>query len=344
MIGRHVDVRLNRGRLTRRLGLVVSVTALLVSYAAAPAQAADEPSPLPDEGFAIIQGTVVSDPVLAQRLIEQYWTPERMRAAIPEDFPADIDDPALEAADRPGDPGPEETVAEPIQPSPTTNGQGPSAATGVNASPGVGKVFFTKENGKDYVCSGGAINNPTKNMVSTAGHCIHGGKHGTWHHNWTYVPYYDHGSAPYGIWAAKYFTTVKGWTKHSYSWWDFGWVNVHTNAGKKLIHKTGGQGLSVNYGKKIGVTLLGYPAAAPYDGQWQHYCQGHIFPKGVQRVGIVCPMTPGSSGGPYLRAWDNDLRFGYTNGVISHGGGGKIYSPYFDTAVKNNYNVAKNKA
>lgn len=301
---------------------------------------AEEPSRGQDEGYALINGQYVGDPDLATRLLRAYWTPERMRSAQPVRKPNPPSDPDTEKLDRPGRTGAARSAAEPAKPLTTS-----FSTAAVNASPGVGKVFFTdKSDGKDYVCSGSTINNPAANMVSTAGHCVHHGKGGHWHENWTYVPYYDHGAAPYGIWAAKWFTSVKGWTKKSYSWWDFAFVNVWTNGGQKLVHRTGGQGLSFNYGKWISVTLLAYPNAAPFDGQWQIYCQGNMYPHGFTQVGFNCLMTGGASGGPFLRAWDNDLRFGYTNSVIAHGPDDKNYGPYFDDDVLDIYNLAKNKS
>ena len=99
-----------------------------------------------------------------------------------------------------------------------------------------------------------------------------------------------------------------------------------------------------NYGKWISVTLLAYPAAAPFDGGWMQYCQGSMYPFGFTQVGFNCLLTGGASGGPFLRAWNNTIKFGYTNSVIAHGPDDKNYGPYFDSDVRNIYNVAKNKA
>lgn len=317
------------------------VALLALAFATAPAQAATtEPSNSMAEGVSMIQGQMVSNPVSAKILIEAYWTPERMRAARPVEKPLPIEDPALELRDRPGRVGTPRSAAVPAGPE-TSGTQGIQA---VNASPGVGKVFFTDSDGDDWVCSGSTINNPTKNMVSTAGHCVHEGDGGEWMENWAYVPLYNYGAAPHGVWAAKSFTSVKGWTKWGYSWWDFGFATMWTNNGVKLVHKTGGQGISFNYGKWISVTLLAYPSAAPFDGGWMQYCQGSMYPKGFQQVGFNCLLTGGASGGPFLRAWDNDLKFGYTNSVIAWGPDDKNFGPYFDNDVLDIYNAAKNKS
>jgi len=340
---------LPRRSLTASLVLALLGTAL----AGGPAQAGGPASAGPDgaaqaaaraatrqvaAGHAVIAGRRVTDARTAQRLIEAYWTPARMRAAVPVDKPAPADRTARERADRPGRVGRAHAAAQPIGPRTTS-----PTRQAVNASPGVGKVFFTA-NGKNYVCSGSTVNNPAKNLVSTAGHCVHGGKGGTWHSNWAYVPGYRDGSAPFGVWAAKEFTSVKGWTKWSFSWWDFAFVTMWTNNGQKLVHRTGGHGISFNYPKNIPITLLAYPSAAPFTGQVQIYCQGSMYPKGVQQVGFTCLMTKGSSGGPFLRAYDNTLRFGYVNSNIAHGPDDKSYGPYFDDDVAHIYAVAKHKS
>lgn len=72
--------------------------------------------------------------------------------------------------------------------------------------------------------------------------------------------------------------------------------------------------------------------------------QGNIKAAGAQRVKLKdCLLNHGSSGGPFLRAWDNDLRFGYVNSVMSYKYSGNMYGPYFDDDTLDIYNVAKNK-
>ncbi|MEV4758901.1 hypothetical protein AB0J86_27915 [Micromonospora sp. NPDC049559] len=349
----------------RHLTIVVSTSLAVLSGlvpAGAPARAdTTSSSGRVATAAATFHDRPISDPDTAQALAEAYWTPERMRAARPVPLPEGAEELAGEATDRPGRVGEPRNGAEPAGPltdaplaetsraDGRTGGAGTLAAgsggAGVlaaTASPGVGKVFFTDTAGEDWVCSGGTINNPTANLVSTAGHCVHGGRRGTWHKNWVYVPYYDHGAAPYGVWAAKQFTSVAGWTDWSFLWWDFAFVNVWPRSGKKLVHTTGGHGISFNQPKQMPITLLGYPSAPPFDGQWQQYCQGTMKAGGAQRVRLGCPMTQGSSGGPFLQSYSNTIRFGFVNSVISHGFSGDLWGPYFEEDVADVYDSAKN--
>jgi V8-like Glu-specific endopeptidase len=324
--------------------VVVLVSLGLGVAPASAAGAASESSSTPTESTARINGQVVRDAATAQRLIEAYWTPERMRSAIPWNPEGVVDDAQLEQRDRPGNVGRPETDARPAGPSAAGGAPAGVAPKAVNTSPGVGKVFFSKAGGGNYVCSGSTINNPTRNVVSTAAHCIHGGKGGTDHENWMYAPLYHNGSTPHGKWPAKYFHATQGWTKHSYHWWDFAFVNVWPVGGVRLVEKTGGNGISFNQSKQIKVTALAYPSAAPYDGTKQIYCQADMHWAAAAQVKIFCGLTPGASGGPMFQNYDNNIRFGFTNSVVAYVWGSRNYGPYFDSDVRTVYNRAKNKA
>ncbi|MET0422493.1 MAG: hypothetical protein ABW046_01370 [Actinoplanes sp.] len=299
---------------------------------------ADEPSSTVVESTALINGRVVRDAATAQRLLDAYWTPERMRAAVPWNPAGVVDDAALEQRDRPGNVGRPDTPARPTGP---TN-PGP-VGRAVNSSPGVGKVFFSKAGGGNFVCSGSTINNPTGNVVSTAAHCIHGGKGGSDHQNWMYAPLYNNGATPYGKWPAKFFHATTGWTKHSYHWWDFAFVNVWPVDGLRLVSRTGGNGISFNQSKTIPVTVLAYPSAAPYDGTKQIFCQADLHWAAAAQVKVFCGLTPGASGGAMFQNYDNDARFGFTNTVVAYVWNDRNYGPYFDSDVRTVYHRAKDK-
>ncbi|MFI6242610.1 hypothetical protein ACIBEF_22325 [Micromonospora sp. NPDC050795] len=82
----------------------------------------------------------------------------------------------------------------------------------------------------------------------------------------------------------------------------------------------------------LAAVTVAQPQARP--ATWQHR----------RRIKLKnCPLNKGASGGPFLRAWDNDLRFGYVNSVMSYKYSGNMYGPYFDDDVMDIYNVAKNK-
>ncbi|SCL34412.1 hypothetical protein GA0074692_3825 [Micromonospora pallida] len=335
--------------LTRDRVIAAGVAVLCGLGVAAPPVRAEvastETSATVDTADARFHDRPIADAETAQRLADEYWTPERMRAATPLDMPAGGEVMPGEEADRPGRIGPPRTGAEPAGPRAAAPSGGAQTQS-VNASPGVGKVFFSsKVTGEDFQCSAAAVNNPTANLVATAGHCVHPGDgSNNWYINWVYVPLYNDGPTPkpYGTWAARTFTSVEGWTKWNYLWWDFAFVTMYPRNGQKLVHQTGGNGISFNQSKTIPILLLGYPGLPPYDGQIQHYCQGTMQVAGAQRVKLPCPMSKGASGGPFLRQYDNTLRYGFVNSVISYQFSGNLYGPYFEEDVADIYDSVKN--
>ncbi|PWW63415.1 trypsin-like serine peptidase [Actinokineospora spheciospongiae] len=325
-----------------RFHTVPVVALLAVCLAAAPAHAAvDVPSSTVVETAALINGQVVEDDAVAQRLIDAYWTPERMRAAKPVADPGVVDDPELERLDHPENTGPEETASAPVGPLAAVRSAGTRS---VVLSPGAGKVFFRDPvTLDDYVCSGSTINSTAKNVVSTAAHCVHGGKNGHQYDNWMYAPGFQDGIAHLGKFSAKYFHATKGWTSHSYNWWDFAFVNVRKLDGENLVHKTGGNGLLVNSSKQNAVTVLAYPGTGQYNGKDQIYCQADMHWAAAAQVKVYCGLPGGASGAPMIHQYSNAVKFGNVNGVVAYLWNDKNYSPYFDSYVLDVFNTAKNK-
>jgi hypothetical protein len=162
-----------------------------------------------------------------QQALGRYWTPARMRAARP-----DSQLPAVQAAAK--------AASTHRSTAPATKPQGPAvriapaapkAAPKAALKPGggqtvtpqayypnypvghpvartLGKVFFTSF-GLNYVCSATIVNSEGRSEVWTAGHCVSDG--GAWNTNWTFVPNYVNGSAPYGYWYAKQLWTTGAW-------------------------------------------------------------------------------------------------------------------------------------
>ncbi|GAA4669219.1 peptidase [Streptomyces chumphonensis] len=263
--------------------------------------------------------------------VEHYWTPERMRDARPV---------SVDAAGH-GESG-HERRQEP-QASGTAGSTPPAAPasgeirTALYETSVAGKVFFTDpSDGRDYVCSASALNSASKQMVITAGHCVHGGDGGDWMRNWAYVPRYRDGNRPYGTFAAKEFRAFNGWINNSDLDWDVAMVTTWPRDGDKLVNVTGGNGLSYNYSREQDVTVNGYPGDRD-NGQRQWYCTGTTERVSVfdGKIQLRCDFGGGSSGGPWMRKFDDASGLGYTNGVTSTvNSDGWNKSPYFGDSVK----------
>ena len=205
--------------------------------------------------------------------------------------------------------------------------------------PEAGKVFFDAPEGT-MVCSATVVKDPAhpgkSNMVWTAGHCVHAGKSGGWYRNIAFVPSYNDAgrsaaelegvaqeeAAPYGVWWADWAQTSDQWiaqggpTGGAGAPYDFAVLHVKPeNGGGKSLEETVGSALPVEFAapavpKVKSIKAIGYPAAAPYDGQKLYQCQdrpGRLSLRAsdptMYRIG--CTMTGGSSGGGWV-ATGND--------------------------------------
>ncbi|MFG1799474.1 trypsin-like serine peptidase [Micromonospora carbonacea] len=327
---------------------VVTVTASAALVAATvlvgtgPAQAAPVGGASATTVAATTSTTAARSGLTAAQQAGDYWTTERMRTAISADVLVKKAGAVAGKGLKPT--GPARSVP-PAAPTVTAASSVASQAGGdisayVAASATVGKVFFYNPvDGKNYVCSAGAVNSTSKLLVMSAGHCVHGGRGGQWMQNWIFVPLYNYGAEPYGRWSAKYLTAFNAWINDSNLDRDVSYITVYPNSsGQRLVDRVGGNGLSVNYSYTQAVTILAYPAAPPYDGGWQQYCQGTTYRPGSEnKIALNCGFTGGSSGSVWLRLY-NDV-YGYVNGIMSTlNSAGVNKSSYFDTAVMDVYN------
>jgi len=214
-----------------------------------------------------------------------------------------------------------------------------------------GKVFFTTHNDKNWVCSGSAVNSGGKDSVITAGHCVYGSLGGEvpgegWHTNWVFVPDYDNGYAPYGMWTAKQLWTLSNYIANQDEADDIGGAVINTNSyGQHIVNVVGGQGFAWNWSSSEYVYDFGYPAAAPFNGATLQYCNGSEFnwTSVSSTTGLACNFTGGSSGGPWLMSFNGTS--GYINGVndfVYTSLPGYIFSAYFGNNADSLYNAMAN--
>ena len=272
-----------------------------------------------------LAGGAAVDSTADAAALARYWTPERMRTAIPLDGPQSS--PAT-AQSKPGPTG---------RPGSTPSAAGRTDTLGplVTESAAVGKVFFTDPgNGLNYTCSASALNSSSKQMLITAGHCVHGGSGGTWMTNWTYAPRFRSGARPFGTFAAKQFRTFNSWISSSDKGRDVAMVTTWPLNGSKIVNVTGGHGLSWNYSREQAMTVMGYPGNRD-NGQLQWACTGTTRAVGDGRLELRCDFGGGSSGGPWLREFNDANGLGQVNGAMSTlATGGWNRSSYFDDSVK----------
>ncbi|MEU8385130.1 hypothetical protein [Streptosporangium sp. NPDC048865] len=226
----------------------------------------------------------------------------------------------------------------------------------------VGKVFF-RIGAKDYWCSASSVAAANRNLVATAGHCAYDAKTGSPAEYWIFIPGYDKGDTPYGIYVGHSLNLHEDFVGRGDYDYDYAFVTVHDGfrwkAGKtsgsyemesvgSLEDNVGGQGLATNRGAGLSALAFGYPAAPhpdgsrPYNGQQLKSCRGLTIKVKAptrlveQGVALACGFTNGASGGPWLIFYDNKKSVGYLNGVNSFAWDvntdrkyDRISSPYF---------------
>jgi V8-like Glu-specific endopeptidase len=268
------------------------------------------------------------------------WTADEMRAAISYQvptakgiltpMPADLAKPDGPAGAIEGTPP---TLA--IKPG---DGASPDSSEVGNYSQypfsAVGKVFFTQY-GRNYVCSAAIVKDRS---IWTAGHCVHAGNNRSdgWSTNVVFVPQYRDGSAPLGQCAVSNLTTSSDWYRNGNPNGldnDYAGGQISCN----VVGTTGKLGFAYNQSYTQNYNAVGYPAGSPFDGGNMISCPSGLARYGFgspTTYGIVCDMTGGSSGGPYI------INNGLLNGNVSYGNSnepGILYSPYFGSGAKGLY-------
>ncbi|UKA59850.1 trypsin-like serine peptidase [Arthrobacter sp. FW306-2-2C-D06B] len=283
-----------------------------------------------------------------------YWTPERMKNAVSGDVLATKAltraQAAVGLADLPVSPEqlfPALGRAVTIESQKATGTTAPSAVdrkanSGESSVSHIGKVFFTL-GGVNYVCSGNSVTSANQSTVSTAGHCLNEGP-GAFASNFTFVPAYLDGAAPYGKWTAKALYTTSQWSSNGNIQYDTGFAVMNTLNGQKLSDVVGASGVQFNAARGLAYKSFGYPAASPFTGESLRSCSGTATndPNNPQynTQGIPCNMTGGSSGGPWFIGTSSS---GYQNSVNSYGYGSNssnMYGPYWGTVIQGTYQTA----
>ncbi|WP_240935346.1 trypsin-like serine peptidase [Catellatospora methionotrophica] len=322
---------------------VTGLAAALV-LTSATAALADQPTTVADRNGNItavnrtIDGRPVTNEAAAKEVVA-YWTPERMAAAVDLDFARPkATGKETNTTSKPN--GKAGTIA-PVAPRMSVD----RGANLLNESLAIGKLYFNTPWGGSS-CSASTVSSGKRRLVMTAGHCVHsGGAGGSWYGNWVFVPQYRSGSQPYGSFAAYTVATRSAWVNSGSYPEDMAIVIMNNGGywGLKVVDTVGGHGLRWNWGYGPYMTAIGYPSNLG-GGEIQWFCQSGTWQGHDQVIRMYCPMTYGSSGGPWLQEYNDATGYGYINSVVSHGdnpGNGEFDGPYFDNDIKSLYDYAE---
>jgi V8-like Glu-specific endopeptidase len=233
--------------------------------------------------------------------IVAYWTPARMAAARWKGYQLDPRTGKITPYAKPGG----------------SAGGGASWSGNGAIEQRSGRILFSTEAG-DWICSGSVVNSTTGTgaTILTAGHCVYDGAEG-WSFNFMYIPDFDDaptytcGQTVHGCWTATRLGVHEdfhpsGFGPDAALRVDYGFALVgpggHSGSAD-LDTVTGGYGLSTaTVAHNVTKWAFGYPAAGRYKGRDLTYCTGTTSndPYLSGTWGMVCNMTGGSSGGPWI--------------------------------------------
>jgi V8-like Glu-specific endopeptidase len=270
-------------------------------------------------------GAQASSHAAAER-VARYWTPARMRAAVPLDMElrggrlrrveAAPADPLATASFKP--------VPTPTAPPYSVNGR-----------------IFVRQGGLEGYCSGTAIDSPTRQLVLTAAHCVNSGpregrRPALWSRYLEFVPAYTGGAAPFGTFVARrnYVRAPQAWIKAGNPAFDLGAFRVFPNEqGVNVADAVGGGAtIVIDQDRHQKFQTFGYPGEStrmqgcqsPYVGD---DALTYRF-AGPPTMGIRCHWAPGASGGGWLIGDGSQV-----NGVNTYlhtDDASRTYGPYFN--------------
>jgi V8-like Glu-specific endopeptidase len=203
--------------------------------------------------------------------------------------------------------------------------------------PAVGALFTTSAGKLDrHFCTASVVGSPHGDLVITAAHCVSGTS------GVVFVPGYDHGASPYGVWTVTKIYTDRSWQASSDPDDDVAFLRVGQPGSVPIEDVTGAEQLKTGTPARQLAEVIGYPDSAstpiacrnwtrePMSNQLEFDCGGY---------------TDGTSGGPFLADVNPQTAQGTVIGVIGgYEQGGLIpqvsYSPMFGANVAALYQLA----
>ncbi|WP_327279282.1 MULTISPECIES: trypsin-like peptidase domain-containing protein [unclassified Streptomyces] len=245
-------------------------------------------------------------------------------------------------------------AADPAVPGPTAPGTGgppagvhwrsggwqpsdPLVARPAAAEPAIGALFSPGEDGDgDHHCSAGVVHSPGGDLVVTAAHCVYRGVLG-FRTNLAFVPGYQDGEAPYGVWVPTRIDVDPRWAEDQDPDHDVAFLRMRRpgRPGERLEDTTGAQ--KIRFGPELPAParVVGYPN----DTEHPVECFNTARAAGPAQLRLDCADVPdGTSGGPVLT--DAHTLIGVVGGRDGGGDEKTSYSSFFDDAVRALYERA----
>jgi V8-like Glu-specific endopeptidase len=247
--------------------------------------------------------------------------------------------PGTKATNRPTQAGPAPSASSSTTPaarsvSPMTVSE-PLAGKPFSGIPQVGTLFGIS-NGSltSHDCTGSVVDSPAGDVVITAAHCVYGSSGAET--DQAFVPEYDNGSMPYGVWDVSAVYVAPQWIADRDPDYDVAFITVHRSGSDTPIQDVvGADSLAVNQPYTGLTEVVGYPS----DTDEPISCTNYTTEFTSTQLQWDCAGYPGgTSGSPFLTDVDPQTGRGTVVGVIGgYETGGDSpnvsYSVHFGTAV-----------
>jgi Trypsin-like peptidase domain len=176
-------------------------------------------------------------------------------------------------------------------------------------TPAVGALFSITSGGGlgGHFCSASVVDSPARDLIVTAAHCVGGNG------QFAFVPGYDDGRMPYGIWRVTRVVVDRTWISSANPNADVAFVTVTGQGGAKIQDVTGGERLGIDQPTGQYVRVIGYPQSANVPVMCGNFV--HEFSP-TQLVFDCGGYTDGTSGGPLLENVNPTTGLGTVIGVI----------------------------
>jgi V8-like Glu-specific endopeptidase len=215
----------------------------------------------------------------------------------------------------------------------------PQSGQDFAGTPAVG-ALFTLSGGRlgSHFCTASVIDSPHGDLVITAAHCVSGAPGGL-----AFVPGYDAGAAPYGVWTVTEVYVDASWSASSDPDDDVAFLRVsQARSGEPIEDVTGAEQLGTGTPARQFVEVIGYPDSSDEAIACQNWTRQPM----PDQLEFDCGgYTDGTSGGPFLDGVNPLTGQGTVIGVIGGYEQGGLtpevsYSAVFGANVAALYQVA----
>jgi V8-like Glu-specific endopeptidase len=225
-------------------------------------------------------------------------------------------------------------------------GTQPAMATSVpfSGTPAVGALFSVTSGHRlgTHFCTASVVDSPGGDLLVTAAHCVQGYSDSA-PAGLAFVPAYDNGSVPYGVWTVTRIFVDRAWASAADPDDDVAFLTVaQSGSGTTLQSITGGDSLGIGQPARGVMQVIGYPESADQP----IVCRNRVTSFSASQLQFDCQgFTGGTSGSPFLTDVNPATGTGTVVGVIGgYQQGGDTPDVSYAAALRGNVASLYNQA